>query len=474
MESPRTRDKSEELATAKTFGLIVRYSIPTIAGMLANALYVLIDRAFVGHLPGLDGGRHIGELGMTGITIAMPVTIIIFAVAMLAGAGAGANISLSLGRGRKDDAERFIGNGVTMGVAVTLLASILFLAFRKPLLIAFGASGPDQELLLRYSEQYLTVMLTGAAINTLGFCLSRFILAQGYTTISMAAMFIGVGVNLALAPLFLFVFHWGVAGSAAATVVAQAASAAFSLQYFLRKRMPLNLRVKWLKPELSIIAAIASIGVSPGLLQLAAALVQVVLNKSLNAYGEAAIAAMGAVNAVAMVLLMPIFGINQGIQPIIGYNYGARHYRRVRVLLLQAILIAVCLMTAFWAAMLPGARTVMAIFGAGNEGLMRIGPTAVRLFLLALPLAAFQVVSSSYFMAVGKAKHALALTLSRQVLFLLPAVLILPRFFGMNGVFASGAAADTLSAIMTGLFLLRELRKLRGQAETLPLPATET
>jgi putative MATE family efflux protein len=472
MGSPRVQDKTEEFATARTFGLIVKYSIPTIVGMLVNALYVFIDRMFVGHLPGGEG-----ELGMAGINIAMPVTTIIFAVAMFAGAGAAANISLSLGRGQRDKAEEYIGNGISLGVVTALVLSVAFILFREPLLNLFGAKGLA---CYAYADQYLTVMLIGTTINTFGFCLSRYILAQGFTTVSMTAMFIGVGVNVVLAPLFLYVFHWGVAGSAAATVVAQTASAAFSLQYFLRRRMPLQIRAAHLKPDWQAIGRIASIGVSPGSLQLAMAFVQVVMNNSLNAFGklygdaDAAISAMSVVNAVSMVLLMPIFGINQGVQPIIGYNYGAKHYHRVRVLLLQSILCAVCLMTAFWAAIMLGARTVVAIFGSENTGLMQIGPGAVRLFLMALPLVGFQVVSSNYFLAVGKATHSLVMTMSRQVLFLLPAVLILPHIFGLNGVFASGAVADTLSAVMTGLFLLHELRKLHGQAEASLQPVAET
>jgi putative MATE family efflux protein len=464
MESPRPKDKSEEFATGRTFSLIIKYSIPTIVGMLANALYALIDRAFVGNLPGMDNGMPIGTLGMDGINIAMPATIVIFAVAMLAGAGAAANISLSLGRGQRDKAEEYIGNGLTLGVAFALIATAVFIVFRVPILQLFGATG-DDAVALPYAEKYLTVILVGTTINTFGFCLSRYILAQGFTTVSMTAMFIGVGVNLALAPLFLYVFHWGVAGSAAATVVAQTVSAAFSLQYFLRKRMPLHIRAKYLKPDWPVLGRIVSIGVSPGSLQLAMALVQVVLNNSLNNYGTAAIAAMGAVNSVSQVLMMPVFGINQGVQPIIGFNYGARHYHRVRILLLQAIVCAVCLMLFFWTLIMIGARTVVMIFGEANSGLMQIGPTAVRLFLMALPLVGFQVVSSNYFQAVGKPLYSLVLTMSRQVVFLLPAVLIMPIFLGMNGVFAAGPVADTLSAIMTGLFLVVELRKLRGQAE---------
>ncbi len=458
MESPSRLDKSQEFATGKTFGLIVKYSIPTITGMLVNALYVLIDRVFVGHLPGGEG-----ELGIAAINIAMPVTVIIFAVAMFAGAGAAANISLSLGRGQKDKAEHYIGNGLVLGTAIALVVSVAFIVFRRALLQAFGATG-NAAAALPYAESYLTVMLLGTTINTFGFCLSRYILAQGFTTVSMMSMFIGVGVNVALAPLFLFVFGWGVAGSAVATVIAQAASTLFSLQYFLRNRMPLSIRLKYLKPDRQIIGQISAIGVAPGSLQLAVAFVQIVLNNSLKNYGGEAISALSVVNAVSQVLLMPIYGINQGVQPIIGFNYGAKLYHRVRRLLIQAVLTAVGLMTAFWAVLMLDAEGIVRLFGAENEGLIRLGPAAIRMFLLALPLVGFQVVSSNYFQAVGKPTHSLALTMSRQVLFLLPAVLLLPIFMGMNGVFWAGAVADTLSTVMTSIFLAVELRHLAGKA----------
>ncbi len=458
MASPHRADKSEEFASAPTFGLIVKYSIPTIIGMLVNALYVLIDRIFVGHLAG------IGELGMAGINIAMPVTTIVFAVAMFAGAGAGANISLSLGRGERDKAEQYIGNGLVMGAAMAFALTVLFILFRTPVLQLFGASGEAIDA-LPYAEQYLTVMLVGTTINTVGFCLSRFVLAQGYTTVSMASQILGVAVNIVLAPLFLFVFHWGVTGSAWATVVAQTCSMLFTLLYFLRKRMPLSIHLKHLKPDWGAIGRIASIGISPGSLQLAMAFVQIMLNNSLAPYGVVATSALSVVNAVSSVLLMPIFGINQGAQPIMGFNYGARHYQRVRRLLLQSIAIAVCLMTAFWALLMLGAEQVVLLFGAQNEGLIQLGPKAIRMYLAALPLVGFQVISANYFQSVGKAGYSFVLTQSRQVLILLPMVLILPHFFGMNGVFMSGAIADGASAVLTGIFLMIELKKLDAQAK---------
>ncbi len=469
MALPRSADKSAEFATAPTFGLIVKYSIPTIVGMLVNALYVLTDRVFVGNLGGGEG-----QLGIAGINIAMPVTTIIFAVAMFAGAGAGANISLSLGRGERDKAEKYIGNGLVMGAAVALVLSVLFIVFRRPILELFGATGEASKV-LPYAEQYLTVILIGTTINTIGFCMSRFVLAQGFTTVSMVSQILGVVVNIVLDALFIFVFRWGVAGSAWATVIAQTASALFLVYYFRRGSMPLAIRLKHLKPDWEAIRRIASIGVSPGSLQLAMAFVQIVLNNSLKNYGEVAISALSVVNAVSAVILMPIFGINQGVQPIMGFNYGAGHFHRVRKILLQAIVIAVCLMSAFWIFLMLGAEHLVRLFGAENAGLLQLGPQAIRMYLAALPLVGFQVISANYFQSVGKAGYSFVLTQSRQVLILLPLVLILPRFMGMNGVFWSGAIADCASAVLTAVFLAIELRKLSAQAQMsqAEAPATE-
>ena len=457
MPNSSMRDKSEEFAHAQTFGLIVKYSLPTIVGMLANALYVLIDRVFVGHLPG-----GTGELGIAGITVAQPVTTILFAVAMLAGAGGAANISLSLGRGERDKAEEYIGNSVTLSVVMSALLCVGFAIFADPILIRFGASAD----VLPYARSYLLVMLLGGVINTLGYTLSRTILAQGFTTIAMTMMFVGVGVNIVLAPLFLFVFHWGVGGSALATVIAQLCSMLFSLSYFLRHRLPLRLRVKNLRPQWKTLVAIVSIGISPCALQLAMSLVQAIMNNSLLRYGgDVAVAAIGTVMAVSAVLMMPIFGINQGAQPIIGFNYGAQLYDRVRRLLVQSILLATAVIVVFWAVLMIGAEKAILLFGSQNADLMREGPVAMRLYLLALPVVGFQVVSSNYFQSVGKPAHSLVLSLSRQVLLLIPAVLLLPLWLGIRGVYLAGPVADVLASLITAVFFALEMRQLARRHE---------
>lgn len=450
-------DRAKLFATGNTFSIIIRFSIPTIIGMLVNALYVVVDRIFVGNIQGREG-----ELGIAAITVSSPVTVIIFALAMLAGAGGGTNISLSLGRGERAKAERYVGNGIILGAGLSFAAVMIGLIFSKPILTAFGAS----DEVLPYAMTYLNISLIGSVFNTAGFCLNRYMLAQGFSTLSMRTNIIGVILNTLLTPLFIFIFGMGIAGAALGTILAQFASFAWTLYCFTAHKVHLNLRRRYLRPHWKTLTEIMRLGVSPGALQLAISLVQLITNNQLKRYGgDTAIAAMGVVSSVSQVLLMPVYGINQGVQPIIGFNYGAKLYHRVKKLLLQAILLATGVSFTLWCGLMLFTHPIVQLFGADNVNLMEEAPKAIRYFLLATPLVGFQVVSATYFMSVGKPRQALILNLSRQVLILIPTVLILPLFFNLQGVYASGATADFISTLMTAAFLgfeLRELNQLQG------------
>lgn len=446
------QDKSQLFATGNTFSLIVRFSIPTIIGMLVNALYVVVDRIFVGNIPG-----RAGDLGITAVTVSTPVTVIIFSIAMLAGAGGGANISLSLGRGEKEKAERTIANGLVLGVSLSLVIAVLSILFSRPILEAFGAS-PE---VMPYAMSYLNISLAGSVFNTAGFCLNRYMLAQGFSVLSMRTNIIGVILNTILTPIFVFVFGMGIAGAALGTILAQFASFSWVLYCFISHKVPLKIRKQNLKLHRETVVDILKLGLSPCALQLAISLVQFFINNQLKVYGgDPALAAMGVVTAVSQMLMMPVYGINQGVQPIIGFNYGARLFNRVKKLLLQAILLATGVVSLSWIFVMILTQPIVSLFGTQNVTLMNEAPIAIRLFLMALPLVGFQVVSATYFMSVGKPRQALILNLSRQVLILIPAVLILPLFFRLHGVYVAGAVADFISTLMTAGFLLFEIRHL--------------
>lgn len=455
MSKMAQKDRETFMATGNTFELIVKFSIPTIMGMLATGLYTVIDRAFVGNIPGGEG-----QFGLAAITICMPITTIIFAISMLAGAGGGANISLNMGRGNMQKAEKFIGNGFILGVLISFIVSLFTWLFLDPILVFFGAS----ETVLPYAKTFLRVILLGSTINTISFCLNRYILAQGFAAISMATMLLSVFLNMILSPTFIFVFGWGIAGAAWGSVLGQLAAATWVFYYLIWGKTPLKLKWKYMMPDAGIMKDIIFLGVSPSVLQLAISFVQTITNNSLKAYGgDVSMAVMGIVSAIMMVISMPIFGINQGVQPVIGFNYGAEHYDRVRRLLMQTMATATVVITTLWLILMIFTRHIITIFAPGNEALMNEGIYAIRTYLFALPVVGVQIIGGNYFQSIGKPVHSMLLTLSRQVLLLAPALLILPRFLGLHGVYLSGPVSDLLSTILTAILLIVEIRHLGRQ-----------
>lgn len=272
--------------------------------------------------------------------------------------------------------------------------------------------------------------------------------------------------NTILDPIFIFVFGWGIKGAAIATVLSQVASTAWVLHHFLGGGSTLKLHFANLKLNTHIAGRIIALGMAPFLMQLAASVLNAIMNKSLNIYGgDVAVSGMGVVTSITMLILMPIFGINQGSQPIIGYNYGARKFDRVKEALKLAVLAATAvacfgfLMTRLFPAQLVG------VFNKTDKDLLSFGVKAIGIFLIFLPIIGFQIVSANYFQAIGKPRHSAFLSLSRQVLILIPALLLLPRFFGLNGLLMAGPTADITSSMITGMFLLRELKHLDAKHE---------
>ncbi len=442
-------DRSKQLGEESVFKLLVRFSAPAIVGMMVNALYNLVDRIFV--------GRGVGSLALAGITVGFPLMLLLMAFAMLIGIGGTALVSIRLGQGKKDEAEKIIGNGFVLLIAIPLVISILGLTFIDDILKVFGASAA----VLPFSRAYLRIILFGAVFQTIGMGLNSFIRGEGNPRMAMNTMLIGAILNTILDPIFIFVFHWGIEGAAWATIISQAVSAIWVTYYFLRGKSSLKIHKKYLKLDASIVKSIVAIGSAPFALQIAASLVSVIMNKSLLAYGgDVAISGMGIINSIAMMILMPIFGINQGVQPIIGFNYGAKKYDRVKLALKYAITGATCIALLGFAVVMLFPTALISMFNKKDLELVEFGSKAIRIFLIFLPLIGFQIVSSNYFQAVGKPKKSMLLSISRQVLFLIPAVLILPRFFGLNGLIFAGPTSDLLSSIMTAIVLFYEMRHL--------------
>ncbi|SKA96645.1 putative efflux protein, MATE family [Caloramator quimbayensis] len=443
-------DRSKQLGEEKVGKLLLKFSIPAIVGMIVNALYNIVDRIFV--------GQGVGSLAISGIAITFPITTVIMAFGMLVGIGSAALVSIRLGQKRRDEAEEIVGNALVLLIIISSLLMIFGLIFERRILRSFGAG----DAVIKYAQDYITIILSGVIFQSVGFGMNNLIRADANPKNAMFTMLIGAVTNTILDPVFIFVFHMGIKGAAIATIISQALSAVWVLSYFFSKRSMLKIHRKNLRLKKNIILSIFSIGMSPFSMQLAASVVTIILNRSLVKYGgDIAVAAMGIINSISMLILMPIFGINQGAQPIIGYNYGAQKYDRVKHTLKLAILAATTICTIGFVAVQLFPVAIISIFNRTDKELIKIGSNGLRIFLSMLPIIGFQIVSSNYFQAVGKPKHSMFLSLSRQVIILIPLLLILPRIFKLKGVWLAGPTADFLSSLLTATFLMFEIRNLK-------------
>lgn len=447
-------EHSKQLGEESILKLLYKFSLPAIVGMLVNALYSVTDRIFI--------GNSAGALGIAGITLGFPIMLIMMAFTMLVGIGANSLVSIRLGEGKKAEAEHILGNAFILMIAVSLLLSVFGLIFLTPLLRMFGAS----DEVMPYAKSFMEIILLGAVFQGIGFGMNNFIRGEGNPKMAMNTMLLGAVLNAALCPIFIFGLGWGVRGSATATIIAQAVSSAWVLSYFVSGKSSLKLRRVYFRIDKDIMLKIFSLGSAPFVLQLAASIVNFILNKSLVLYGgDISISAMGIVMSVLTLIMMPLFGINQGVQPIIGYNYGARKFDRVKQALRLAILAATAIVVVGFAVIQSFAGQIIGLFNHTDAGLINLGAHAMRVFSISLPIVGFQIVGANYFQAIGKPKQAMFLSLSRQVLLLIPAVLILPMFFGLQGVFMAGPVSDLGSAMLTGVWIWRELGRLDDKHE---------
>ena len=450
LQSQESRlEQNHELGTSSIPSLILKFSVPSILGMLVSALYNVVDRIFI--------GQGVGPLGIAGATIAFPLMMVQIAFATLIGMGATTLISINLGRQDKEKAERVLGNGFVLIIAVALSVSALGLLFLDPLLRLFGAS----ETVLPFARDYTGIILAGTIFQVIALGVNNFIRGEGNPRTAMVSMFIGAVLNALFCPIFIFVLHLGMKGAAIATISAQAVSAAWVMFHYLSGKSTLRLRLANLRPRKDIVLPIIAIGSAPFAVNLAASLVNGVMNNQLQRHGgDLAVSSMGIVFALISLFVMIAFGINGGVQPIVGYNYGAKQFIRVRQAAIFAIGAATVAFTLGFAVVQLFPRPLVLLFAGSSVELADMSTAALRRVLACMPLIGFQIVSSGYFQAVGKPKHAMLLSLSRQVLFLIPLLYILPVFAGLDGIWFAPAAADLLAAVVTAVFFAREMRLL--------------
>ena len=441
----------DELAIKPVTRLLIQYSVPAIIGMMVNALYNVVDRMFIGNIPGE------GPLAITGVGITMPISTIILACGMLVGIGTTANISIKLGQGQREIAEQIIGNNITLSILISLVITIIGLAFKQPILIAFGAS----EQTLPFANQYITLILMGTVFNVLGYSLNSNIRADGNPLMAAMTMIVGCAINIILDPIFIFGLGWGIKGAAVAKVISQFVTALWGLLYFLLKKSNLKFKIVDLKLDLKLVKMILAIGSAPFAMQLATSLVQVISNNALKTYGgDLAIGAMATISSISLMFLMPIFGINQGSQPIIGYNYGARQYSRVKQAFLYSLSFGTFILAIGFIIVQFFPTRIISLFNSDPE-LMAITVRGIRIYLFMLTFVSVSIIGSNFFQSIGKPRLAIILSLLRQLILLLPLIFILPRFIGLDGVWLAQPISDILAILITLICLVREFKNLK-------------
>ena len=444
-----TLDNSQELGQAPVGKLLWKYFVPAIIGVLANTLYNLVDRIYI--------GQGVGSLALSGLTVAFPIMIIAMAFGMLVGMGAAARISIRLGEQNRAEAEKILGHAFILLLAISLSVTVLGLLLRDVILSLFGA-GPET---LNYARKYITIILLGNVFQGVGFGMNNLIRAEGHARIAMVTMILGAVMNIILDPLFIFVFNMGVSGAALATVISMAATSFWVLAHFTARKSSLRLRPRNFHLDRRIVRDILAIGMAPFAMQLAGSVIHGLFNMQLIRYGnDLAVGAMGIINSAAMMVVFCVIAVNMAAQPIIGFNYGARQFLRVKKTLKIALIAATSITTAGFLAVEIFPGILIGFFVRNDPQLLAIGVRGMRILLAAFPVVGFQLVSSNFFQAIGKAKVSIFLNLLRQVILLIPLVLLLPLILKIDGIWLAGPLADGTAAIITAIAIKREVRRL--------------
>lgn len=443
------------LAEEKIGRLIARFAVPAIISMLVSSLYNIVDQIFI--------GQGVGMLGNAATNIAFPVSIICTATALLLGIGSASNYNLEAGAGRNDRAAEIAGNGLAMLVICGVVIGAVVLIFLNPLLHLFGVT----KEILPYAQDYTGITAMGIPFLILTTGGNHLIRADRSPTYSMTCMLTGAILNTILDPLFIFVCHWGIKGAAAATVIGQVVSGLMVIYYFARKRK-MELKRSMFLPKAGYLKMIVSLGMASCINQIAMAIVQITMNNTLRYYGaqsmygsEIPLACVGVISKVNMVFMAIAIGISQGCQPIWGFNYGARNYGRVREAYRKAFAICIVLGVVFFGCFQLFPRQIVSIFGSGSEAYFHFAERYFRIFMFVTFLNGIQPMSSGFFTSIGKSKLGIVVSLTRQIIFLLPLILIIPLFMGIDGVMYAGPIADGAAALVAIIFAEREMKALQ-------------
>lgn len=454
-----SEDAKDTLGTGDIGSLLRKFAIPSVVAMLVSALYNIVDQIFI--------GQGVGMLGNAATNVAFPSSTIALSIALLLGIGAASNFNLEMGRGNQKVAAQYVGNAISLMLMSGVAMLVITMLFLNPLLLLFGATGEVMD----YARTYLSITALGFPFIIFTTGGANLVRADGSPKQSMLIMLTGAIINTILDPLFIFVFQWGMAGAAWATIIGQFASFLLMVKYMLNYKT-VQITQESLRLKAKYIKSIMKLGVASFFNQISLTLVQIIMNNTLRHYGalsvygaEIPLASAGIITKINMLVFAIVIGIAQGSQPIIGYNYGAKNYDRVKKTLRMAITYAIIIASTGFLCFQLFPRQIISIFGTGTDEYFAFATRYLKIFMFLIFISPIQPIASTFFTSIGKAGKGFFMSLTRQVLFLGPLIIILPRFMGVEGVVYAGPIADAAAVAVTTIFLVQEMRLLNKELD---------
>ncbi|ATV32347.1 MATE family efflux transporter [Prevotella intermedia] len=440
-----------ELGTKPVGKLLAQYALPAIIAMTAASLYNIIDRVFIGQV--------VGSMAISGLAITFPFMILAAAFGAAVGVGAATTISVKLGQKDYESAENTLGNTITLNLIIGLAFGGICLLFLDPILRFFGAS----DATLPYARDFMQIILAGNVFSHMYFGMNAVLRAASKPRMAMFATIFTVAMNILLDAVFILWWHWGIKGAAFATVISQVLALCWQMKLFANKNELLHLKRGIYKLKANLVRNIISIGISPFLMNACACIIVIFINNQLVKFGgDIAVGAYGIANSIAMIFIMFVIGLNQGMQPIAGYNYGAQQYDRMMRVVRLSIITAICIMLTGWTLAMFAPYYCARMFTKDPE-LIKGSIKAIQIIMMMYPFIGCQMVITNFFQCIGKVKISIFLSLSRQLLFLLPLLVLLPNFYGINGVWASMPTSDLISVVVAISIMTVYLRRFKKE-----------
>lgn len=443
---------NERLGTAPLGKLMVSMALPAVAAQVINVLYNIVDRIYIGHIAGY------GDLALTGVGVTAPILIMISAFSSFAGMGGAPQASIQLGKKNYEKAEQILGSSVALLLLFSIMLTILFQVFKNPILYLFGAS--DNTII--YAKQYITIYLVGTIFVQFALGLNTYISGQGNAKVAMLSVLLGAVTNIVLDPVFIFGFNMGVSGAALATILSQALCAVWVVRFLSSSKSVIRIRKKYIRFDKKIVLGIAALGISPFIMQSTESLVMITLNSGLQKYGgDLYVGSMSIMTSIMQLIVIPIQGISQGVQPIMSYNYGAGNMKRVKAVFIRTV--GVCLAgTLALAGVAVLKPEIYVRMFSSNMALNELTCRYMPVYFFGITIFGIQMSCQSTFLALGQAKVSLLIALLRKVILLIPLAILFPRFMGVVGVYWAEPVADIISVMVTlALFFITARKILR-------------